>query len=90
MQKHGYLHSSSNPSGLPIFRMEVKNLNQYLGIPSYTPQYVYMRKHDGKLAELRMFDSTPKSDNFCKMLQEYANLGEEFSQKVQYDVNAQL
>lgn len=58
MEKHGYLSNS----GLPIFRMDIKDGTQYLGRSPYTPFYIYLKKSPitGKLTEIRTIDTNPR------------------------------
>ena len=85
MDKHGYLHSPVNPGGLALFRLDSKDITQFLGNPPYTPMYVYLSKRDGKLVELQTIGSVPSKDEFLKDLERTAKLGEDFVSKVRME-----
>ena len=47
MTKHGYLEQ------LPLYRMNLDNINPYLGRFLYAPQYVYLKMKNGQITELK-------------------------------------
>jgi hypothetical protein len=77
LEKHGLL------SELPMFRMKSEDIDPLLGSVNFSPAYLYLKKHQGRLSEIEVI-RVSLGQKFVEKLSELSGL--DFTEKVKLDM----
>jgi hypothetical protein len=64
LEKHGYLNK------LPCYRLAIDNKIPYLGNFGYSPMYLYVKKENGRISEIKTLDPPQRHTEFLKQIGE--------------------
>lgn len=83
LEKHQFLHR------LPCYRLAIDNRIPWLGNFGYSPIYMYVRKEDGKIVEIKTLDPPQRAEEFLAGVAEKSKLND-FKDKIKIKAREQV